>query len=122
MKYEYSYLKTATSEIEVENPAQCCILTQDVIGQYYLLCIQTVLGQTKVVEYGPFIPNTTMIPPYINLTYKEFECKMAKIDKLISKFLEKDNLQMDGAVEISLDEAKKLIKNPIDYFVEEDNG
>ena len=45
-----------------------------------------------------------------------------KIDKIIVKFLSKPLIKLDGAREISLREAKEILRNPIDEFKLTDEG
>ena len=115
MKYDYHYLMTATSQLEIEDQGQCCIQAIDVVGQYYFLIIQTKLGKTSVLEYGPIIPDIDTLPPKLSYFYTEFDFNSKKIDSIIDKFLSK-NLQEDGASLITIEEAREMIKNPIDYF------
>ena len=117
MKYDYNYLETATNSIDIETPAQCCIQLQNIIGEYYFLVIQTKLGVTSVLEYGPIIPDLDKLPNKLSYTYQQFDCDTRKIDRIITTFLSnKIAIKDDGATIITVDEVKQMIKNPINYF------
>lgn len=117
MNYEYCHLVTAVNSLEVPDPAQCCIQVIDSLDRHYYLIIQTILGVTKTIEYGPIYPDIDKLEPYVGYIYKEFDCNLRKIDTIIEKFLSRD-IKQDGASVITLSEAKKIIKNPLDYFIE----
>ena len=53
--FDYAMITTATENIEIDDPANCCLLSEDQIKQNYLLVISTTLGITTMINYGPFI-------------------------------------------------------------------
>ena len=48
--FDYAMITTATENIEIDDPANCCLLSEDQIKQNYLLVISTTLGITTMIN------------------------------------------------------------------------
>ena len=86
MKINYLYKSEHQDSLEINNIGQCYIEAFTDIGDKYYLSIQTELGFTNVLEFGPI--SELMYRSkifYINST--EFEFNQGKIAKRIDKFL-----------------------------------
>lgn len=119
-QFDYSYIHTALSTLEVEDTAQCCIELIDVLDYHYYMIIQTVLGKTKILEYGPIIPDIEKFPPKSVAKFCEIDCNKHKIDGMIEKFLGSHSPKAEGVSLIPIQEARKIIRNFMDAFVEEE--
>ena len=53
--FDYAMITTATENIEIDDPANCCLLSEDQIKQNYLLVISTTLGITTIINYFTLI-------------------------------------------------------------------
>ena len=60
--FEYMQVVTVGAQLEVDDIGECAILARDDIGQEYYLLITTRMGQTEVIEYGPCMPDISLLP------------------------------------------------------------
>lgn len=113
--FDYAMITTATENIEIDDPANCCLLSEDQIKQNYLLVISTTLGITTMINYGPFIIDFDTLGDKVDYTLRRSQYDNRKICRCIENFL-----NYSGAVvkveQITIDKAKEYIKNPIDYI------
>lgn len=76
-----------TKALVIDNPANVCLVaTNDSADEYYLY-VGTELGTTTVVEFGPCLPDTSVLMTRFSLSYAQFEYKDKKVDKVINNFL-----------------------------------
>ena len=71
-------------------------------------------------QYGPIIPEEKKLPPKVFSSYLEFDCDIKKINSMIEKFLDSHTPKEDGVTLIPISIAKQTIKNPIDFFIDEE--
>lgn len=108
-QFKYLYEVTATGFLDIEDPANTCIYTTNSLFQEYVLIIQTQLGKTRVIQYGPNYVDIDKIPSSVTCTFQEFDVSSYKIDNIIDKFLTKTFASQ--AIEIPLEEAVEKIKD-----------
>lgn len=118
MEFEYSEVKTYTQTIDIEDIGNCCLLTRDQIGRETYLVIQSILGFTKTIQYGPIIPDLGKLPQRLSYYYDSFDYSDQKIVKMITKFC------TDAShVEITnLEYIRDHIVNMVDTFEEFPDG
>lgn len=86
MKIEYFYKTENQDSLEIDNIGQCYIVAYTDTGDQYYLSVQTEMGFTTILEFGPISEieyNSKTF--YINSV--EFEFSRYKIEKRIHKFL-----------------------------------
>ena len=113
-QFKYLYETTATGFLDIDDPANTCIYVTNDLFQEYILIIQTKLGRTKVIQYGPNYVDLDKVPSNVSCNYQEFDISDYKIDAIIDKFLNKTRASQ--AIEIELEEAKDKIKNMRDFI------
>lgn len=121
-KFEYSYVQAAQCSIEIDDTAQCCLELVDVLHYHYYLLIQTIMGRTKIYQFGPIMPDEEKLPYKVKGEYQEIDCNIPKINSIIEKFIDSHSAIPDGVSLITVNEAKQHIINPVDVFVEEQDN
>lgn len=92
MIFRYSELVTATEELEIEDMGNVALIGTDSLQKEYYLIIQTVLGRTSYIKYGPNIPDLPCLLDKCDYNYLQFDYNEGKICKLIDKFLNAETL------------------------------
>ena len=88
MKFDFYYQEQPTESLDIDDMGNVALVASDVSGIEYYLVIQSELGLTKTIYYGPSIPEETeVLPQSVSYTYNQFEFNESKIYKLINKFL-----------------------------------
>lgn len=113
MTYEYFYTSLATGELEVEDPGNCTIQACNDIGMIWYLIIQTTLGWTKIMEYGPATPDFEELPKSVFCTFERIEFNDKKLNKKINDFLNNPKRGITQAMEvdrsIAFEDCKSII-------------
>lgn len=107
INYEYSVTKTYTNELEVSEPGSCAIVGHGTyncgivknFGDYYLI-INTVMGVTKTLQFGPIDIATEKPADGFSLITKTFKYKESTINKEVNQFLNNFRFGIDSAEEI----------------------
>ena len=86
MNINYFYKSENQESLEINNIGQCYIEAFTDIGDRYYLSIQTELGFTNVLEFGP-ISELMYKSKIFYINSIEFEFSQSKIAKRIDKFL-----------------------------------
>lgn len=85
--YEYMHVVSALDSVDIDDISQCDIKAYNDLGQAWYLHIATSLGQTNVIEFGPFIENDVYEENFflkqINKEYKE-----KWVDNIINNFID----------------------------------
>lgn len=87
MKFEYLSRVVVEEEIEIEDVGNCAILANDDFANYYGLVINTVLGTTKVFEFGPVTGDKNIPPENSYQSITTFTYDVRKCNNHIDKFL-----------------------------------
>ena len=85
--FEYFYTKTATGQLDIEDIGNCCIQANDDQGLFYYLLIESTLGWTKILEYGPAAPDFDELPKSVTCHFSRIEFDERKIFKRVDEFL-----------------------------------
>ena len=112
--FEYMQVVTVGAQLEVDDIGECAVLARDDLGQEYYLLITTRMGQTEVIEYGPCIPDISLLPKSVTYKYSRFDYSEFRIEKVIDKFLNSNPVTCAEIVDE--DTIKNLLKNPIDHL------
>lgn len=112
--FEYMQVVTVGAQLEVDDIGECAILARDDLGQEYYLLITTRMGQTETIEYGPCIPDISLLPKSVTYKYNRFDYSEFRIEKVIDKFLNSNPVTCAEIVDE--DTVKNLLKNPIDHL------
>lgn len=108
-QYKYLYEVTATGFLNIEDPCNTCLWATNGLFQEYILIIQTEMGKTKVLRYGPNIIDIEKPPSNVTCEYMEFDVSDYKIDSIIEKFLSKSFATQ--VIEIPLEDAREKIRD-----------
>ena len=114
MKFEYLQRVMVESEIDVEDPGECCIRGRNDFGEEYYLVIHTKMGLVSAYEYGPAHPDIELLPDAVTIKYSRFEYSSYRIEKLIDKFLNDGKRFITQADVVSLEDIAENLLNPID--------
>ena len=113
MTFEYLQRVVVESELEVENIGQCAILGRNDIGEENYLLIRTEMGYTETILYGPVVPDISILPLNVSMTYSRFEYNESKIERLIDRFLNDPKRGISQAEVVDKDELMPLINQSL---------
>lgn len=116
-KFKYFYVKTAADELDIDDIGKCAIQANNDNGEFVYLIIDTDLGITKVLEYGPINPELSILCKNTSCRFTRFEYSESKISKIIDNFLNQP-LKITQARVISAEEAFNNCINIVDYVKE----
>lgn len=112
-KFEYFYEVTAKAELLIDNIGDCCIVSEDTIGNQYFFISKTSFGKTRTMVIGPIIDKDTPCSKF-SIEFNEFDFNERKLKKMISSFLSYSHANQ--ADEINIEEIKELVKNPLEFI------
>ena len=71
----FSYFKevVVNANLEIDDIGNCCIKTFTDAGQYSILIIKTVMGESTIFTYGPLLVDFESLP-------KEVNCNITRIE------------------------------------------
>lgn len=116
MQFDYLYMMQATGSLNIEDIGNVVLHAFNDFYQQHFLIIQTQLGRTKIVQYGPIYVEIEEPPCQINCTYTEFEYSESKICKAIDKFLNNAKAMITQVNIIEKDEAVDKIKDLVEFL------
>ncbi len=113
MNFEYCQQLKATADIELDDPYNCCLKGMTMKQEEYYLYVKTVLGETQIVMYGPYVDGIT--PKSIGYSYSRMPFNERKICGIIDKFLNSNDIFQ--AEEVQLEDIKSCMENLIDKVI-----
>lgn len=116
--FEYFYEKRVNAQLDIENTGNCAIEANDDLGNCYYLIIKTQLGQTIILEAGPYIPDLNILEKSCSICYSRIEYDERKINKVINSFLNNPYRMITQAQEIGEQEVYKNCINILDYVAQ----
>ena len=121
MKFDYLQRVTVDAQLDVEDIGQCVILSRNDLGEEWYLLIRTELGFTEVLEYGPAVPDLTILPFAVNMSYNRFEYNQGKIERTIDRFLNNPKRLITQAEVTDVESLRSNIVNIVDkvFIVDE---
>ena len=111
MTFEYLQRVTVEAQIEVDNIGETCLLARNDLGEEWYLMIHTELGWTEVIEYGPAVPDISLLPASVHYSYDRFEFSDFKITRRIENFLNAPKRGITQATIAELEDIEKNIPN-----------
>ena len=89
MRYSYSYVRTETAEIEIDDIGNFSLMATDALGFTYYLTVKTFDGFSQVMTYGPIHPDFDTFPSkkQVTQTWERIAFSQKKIDMIINKWL-----------------------------------
>lgn len=119
MEFEYAYSTTANGQVDIEDYGNCAIEANNLDGQFWYLIIDTKLGWTQIMEYGPIDPKGVGLEDSCVCLYDKVEFNGKKIARRVDMFLNKGRngfSPIEQAREISKESALSQCKSIIDYM------
>ena len=87
--FDYDFHYTPMDSIDIDDIGNCCISASNDIGEFYYFISRTVLGVTRIMEYGPFKDGS--FPIHAEWLFDQFDYNEKKIYNRIDKFLNNKN-------------------------------
>ena len=84
--FEYFKELKANDSITIDSVGDCCIRAYNDDGQVYYLLIKTVMGFSKVYQYGPLDCDLEICNNY-SCSIQQFEYSEKTLSKIIDNFL-----------------------------------
>lgn len=101
--------KTYAQTIEVEDIGNCAIRSTNAGFEDYYIVIQTVMGKTSILTFGPILADVSIIQEDFNLSFKKIDYKEKNINNEINKFINDTRKAIKQAEVISVEEALQAI-------------
>ena len=117
MIFEYLQRVVVDGQLDVENIGDCVLQANSDLGEEYYLIIKTSLGDTEMMEYGPYVPDLNILPPNYQIKYSRFDYNQSKIERLIDKFLNDPKKMITQAKVTTFAEVREFLVNPIDKLL-----
>ena len=114
MQFEYLQQITAQESIDIDDIGNTSIQCFSSYGETKVLIIKTTDGISEIIEFGPVNTDIEELPDKVFYSYQRMEFSQQKIYKIINKFINDQIVQQ--VFEVTFDEAKKVIKNLVDYI------
>lgn len=120
MNFEYLVKIQKESSIDIEDIGNCALDAFNDLGFEWILLIDTKMGNTQIVEFGPTLADIDYPPAKVSYTYDRIDFNEGKIINRISKFLNDGHRNVTQAFEIPQEEASKKMKNLVEYVYDSD--
>ena len=104
MEIEYYLQKIVNGLLEVEDISNCAVEANDDLGNFYYMIINSEMGYSKILEFGPVSANHD----FLSTAYQKFktiEFSQSKLKKVLYEFLNNDLRKITQAKEISVEDA-----------------
>lgn len=116
MTFDYLIQVKKQEQIDIDNVGKFALNVFNDLGFEWLLIASTKEGFVEMIEYGPIIAESDVLPSSVCYYYERFEFKQKKVATKIDKFLNDYGKGITQAFEISVDEAKEIIKSRKDLI------
>ena len=116
---EYSFVGQFESQLNIEDIGNCAVEANNDDGQFWYLIIDTRLGWTKIMQYGPINPQSDTFEDSCECTFSRIEFDAKKIYRVVDMFLNKTRkklMPITQAREISRDNALNQCRSIIEYM------
>lgn len=113
MKFQYFQTVTLNADIEIEDIGNCAIKAFTDLGNEYILIIDTLLGWSRIFQYGPIVQGEQW-PLAVNEAYFKIEFNERRIKQTIEKFL--NMVGITQAFEVTKTEALEDCKSIIEFM------
>lgn len=123
MLIDYQARKSYEATIQIDDIGNCALICS---GEYkdgkfktpgqWVIILNTVMGKTTVLKWGPFLSDIPVLPNTFSLTVKQFAYKENIIEKELSMFLNDPQKGIYEAKEILKEEALELLPENKNYL------
>ena len=113
MKYDYSFQMVIASNnsIEIENIGEVALSATNSFHQERILIINTFLGETTILQFGPSFIDMETLPDYSSFIYKKMSYDQRKLDKLIDDWINDPKFGTVNVEQLELEDALSRIKD-----------
>lgn len=103
----FDYVKTSffTEQIQIDDIGNCAIRAEDSDGAFHYMLVATKFGITRIIKFGPHVPDITILAKGFNLSYSMFKWSEKKLSKEIEQFVNDPFRKIIDAKTILLEEA-----------------
>lgn len=116
MQFEYMYVTTSMGSIDIEDLGNFALWGINDLYQEFIIIVQTSLGNTKILEYGPIMLESRLPCKKMKYTYDELEFKESKIAQRVEKFLGDKNM-ISQVLLIDVEEAKSKMVDLKEFLI-----
>lgn len=117
--FEYFTTVLVNAELEIDDIGNCAIIASNDMGENYCLIIETRLGVTRILNYGPSIIDFDSLPKSVNCSFKRIDYNPTKISKTIREFLNNPYHKITSAKQVGKEEALNVCKDMLNYMKQE---
>lgn len=121
MEIEYYQQSQYLGCIDIDDYGNCAIEANNDDGEFWYLVIDTKMGFSRIMEYGPIVPNKEVMEDYCMCAFSRIEWDAKKVVNIIKTFLNKQRkgrLDISQAREINKDLALSQCKSIIEYMAD----
>ena len=134
--FEYMYETVSRDSIEIEDIGNCALECFNDHGEVYYLIVNTKLGYTEIIEFGPYdiAAGEPIVQRKFNFNYKRMDYDDYRVESAIEAFITDKHKKVTQVVEASqqyvldkLQDVKSCIKHemssegPIDWSCLQDD-
>lgn len=116
MQFDYFFTHSVNGILDIEDIGNCAISAFNDIGEEYILIIDTNMGVTRILNFGPVVPDLETLPKKVNCNFSRINFSEGKIIKEINKFLTGGFSNITQAMEIDKDEALDHCRDLVEYM------
>ena len=119
MQIEYDLQAEYLGCLEIEDYGNCAIEANNDDGEFFYLIIDTKIGFSRIMEYGPIVPNKDTLEDYCVCLFTRIEWDPKKVVNIIKTFLNKQRkgrCNISQAREIGKEIALAQCRSVIDYM------
>lgn len=114
MIFQYTYIGTFLNEINIEDIGNCALVATTDLGSKYVLVIDTMLGYSRIFNYGPINTSLDLLPQQSYCNFKRIEFSERKLQKEINNFINIRDINKVEVVEHG--EALDICRDFISYM------
>lgn len=114
-EFKYNTQIVQINSIEVEDIGNCALEAIDQLGRYYYYIIVTNEGWSKVITFGPVVPDIILLPTGYKSSYDYMSYADGKMEKMIKKWvLGGKGVNFESVRQITVEEAVGQHRRAID--------
>lgn len=114
--FDYDKELVAHSSIDIEDIGNCALLGYNDNYFEFGMIIKTTMGKTQIFSFGPFVPDTDMLPDEISCNYQKIDYNEKKIIGIINLWLNDKKKKLTQVKNVDIQECSNAYKNIIEYF------
>lgn len=114
--FEYDGETLYSREFELEELGQVCLEAIDSECFSYYLIIRTSLGQSSILEYGPLVTDSKLVPYSTSIKFQRIDFKDIKLKQIIKMFLAPRNKGKNKIVEVHQLDVKEALSRGVNLL------